>query len=80
MSMIHSVIKSYQKDFCTSMNSDYRRRTGGQQHNSHWPHAQFPKLSRRLIYRQSCTALTIESRVLRYYACESLYNIAKSVA
>jgi vacuole morphology and inheritance protein 14 len=77
MSMIHSVITVLSKDFCTSMNSNYRKgglvglaaTAIGLMHNS-----------RNFLDVLLPPVLHCfddpESRV-RYYACESLYNIAK---
>ncbi|KAL3925851.1 MAG: hypothetical protein SGILL_000133 [Bacillariaceae sp.] len=75
--MIQNVIESLSKDFCTSMNSNYRKGglvglaavSIGLMHNSR----QFlPILLPPVLHCFDDP----ESRV-RYYACESLYNIAK---
>jgi vacuole morphology and inheritance protein 14 len=77
-SMIHSVIAVLSKDFCTSMNSNYRK--GGLialaataiglsvQNSRHFLGVLLPPVLHCFD--------DPESRV-RYYACESLYNIAK---
>ena len=76
--MIHSVIAILSKDFCTSMNSNYRK--GGL--------VGLAATAIGLMQHNSQNFLTVllppilhcfddpESRV-RYYACESLYNVAK---
>ena len=76
-SMIHSIINVLSKDFCTSMNSNYRK--GGLiglaaaaigLHNS--TKAYLDTLLPPVLHCFDDP----ESRV-RYYACESLYNICK---
>ncbi len=75
--MIHNVITLLSKDFCTSMNSNYRKgglvglaaTAIGLMHNSRsFLHVLLPPVLHCFD--------DPESRV-RYYACESLYNIAK---
>lgn len=75
--MIQSVIAVLSKDFCTSMNSNYRKggliglaatSIGLMQNCKNYLHMLLPPVLH-------CTD-DPEARV-RYYACESLYNIAK---
>lgn len=76
-SMVHSVISILSKDFCTSMNSNYRKgglvglaaTAIGLMHNSK---AFLDVLLPPILHCFDDP----ESRV-RYYACESLYNVAK---
>lgn len=77
MSMVRGIIALLSKDFCTSMNSNYRKgglvglaaTAIGLMHNTH------DFLNVLLPPVLHCFD-DPESRV-RYYACESLYNIAK---
>lgn len=77
LSMVQSVITVLSKDFCTSMNSNYRKgglvglaatAIGLMQNAQHFLDALLPPVLHCFD--------DPESRV-RYYACESLYNIAK---
>ena len=75
--MIQSIITLLSKDFCTSMNSNYRKgglvglaatAIGLMQYSRNFLHVLLPPVLHCFD--------DPESRV-RYYACESLYNIAK---
>jgi hypothetical protein len=76
-SMIHSVISLLSKDFCTSMNSNYRKgglvglaatAIGLMHYSRNYLNVLLPPVLHCFD--------DPESRV-RYYACESIYNIAK---
>lgn len=75
--MVHSVLLVLSKDFCTSMNANYRKggligiaatAIGLMANTRHYLDAMLPPVLQCFD--------DPESRV-RYYACESLYNIAK---